>query len=189
MDTKKKLVVYLAGAMEQAEDLGAGWRTAITPFLEKLNLDILNPCEFEPLQLKGLQPNRLPEYFTNINGERIKPRHWHELKNAQESSLYNRFLKYMKRIIQYDIKMIRHQVDCVVVYWTKDTAKGAGTHAELTEAFLRNIPVYCVANTDVPAWTKACCTEIFLTFDDLKKFLIDEFEYIEDVEDTKNEQS
>ena len=171
----QKLKVYLAGAMEKAQDLGAGWRKEITPFLEQeLQLDVLNPCEFEPHQLKGLQPNRLPEFYTDLHGQRVKPKHWHELKNASEKHLYNRFLKYMRRIIQYDINVVRYQANIVIVYWDECTGKGAGTHSELTDAFLNNVPVYCVAQSEMPAWTKACCTEIFLTFDALKEFLRDE---------------
>lgn len=177
--SRKKLTVYLAGAMEAAVDLGAGWRDELTPFLHQLGLEVLNPCEFEPQQLKGLRPNRLPDYYTNLHGERIKPRFWHELKQASEPHLYRRFLKYMRRIIHYDIKVVENQVDYVVVYWDAATGKGAGTHAELTTAFLRNIPVYCVAACEMPAWAKACCSEIFLNFTDLKEFLKEEFDYTE----------
>jgi len=173
----KRMVVYLAGAMEKAADLGAGWRNELKPILEKLNLEVRDPCEFEPQQLKGLQPKRLPDYYTDLTGKKIKPKHWHELKNASEKHLYNRFLKYMRRIIHYDIKVVRHVADYVIVYWNEATSQGAGTHAELTEAFLKNIPVYCVAHSEVPAWAKACCTEIFLSFDDLKEYLKEEFEY------------
>jgi hypothetical protein len=172
---RSKLSVYLAGAMENANKLGAGWRKDLTPFLESLDLTVLNPCEFEPHQLKGLQPNRLPEYYTDFEGNQVKPKYWHELKNAKERHLYNRFLKYMRRIIHYDMRLVA-KVDYVVVLWDEATSKGAGTHAELTEAFLNNIPVYCVALTDIPAWCKACCTEIFLDFESLKEFLKEEFD-------------
>lgn len=177
MNANKKLVVYLAGAMENAKDLGAGWRNKLTPFLKELNLDVLDPCEFEPEQLKGLKPNRLPEFYTDLAGKKIKPTHWHELKNASESHLYRRFLKYMQRIIKYDIKIVRHFSDYVIVFWDESTRKGAGTHAELTAAFLASVPVYCVADCDMPAWAKACCSEIFLNFEELKEFLRDEFDY------------
>lgn len=173
----KSLTIYLAGAMENADNLGADWRSTITPFLNKLGLKVLNPCEFEAEQLKGLQPNRLPEYFTDLHGNKIKPKYWHDLKNASEPNLYSRFLKYMRRIIHYDISLVEREVDFVICLWNQDTGKGAGTHSELTTAFLKNIPIYCVATCNMPAWAKACCSEIFLTFDSLKKFLLTEFEY------------
>jgi len=64
----------------------------------------------------------------------------------------------------------------MIVLWNEAASKGAGTHAEITEAFLSNIPVYCVAESDIPAWAKACCTEIFLDFSSLKEFLKQEFD-------------
>lgn len=177
-NTNNQLTVYLAGAMEAADNLGSGWRNKLTPFLRNdLRLKVLNPCEFEPEQLVGLQPNRLPEYFTDLFGQQIKPKHWHELKNASEPHLYKRFLKYMRRIIHYDIKIVETQTDYVICYWNEQTGRGAGTHSELTSAFLKNIPVFCVATCTMPAWAKACCTEIFLDFNNLKKFLREEFDF------------
>lgn len=170
----KKFTVYLAGAMEAASDLGEGWRSEITPFLKELDMEPLNPCEFEPQQLKGLRPNRLPEYDTQL-GKQVKITHWHQLKNSDDPARYARFVKYMKRIISYDIGVVKYHSNIVVVLWDEATAKGAGTHAELTAAFLHNVPVYAVAKCDMPAWSKACCTEIFLTMDELKEFLKNEF--------------
>ena len=73
MGKKKKLTAYLAGALEAAADLGAGWRTEITPFLEEQGFEVLNPWEFEPFQLKGLQPNRLPEFYTDgLSGKKSR---------------------------------------------------------------------------------------------------------------------
>lgn len=173
MDSKMR--VYLAGSIEAEPDLGNGWRKDMTPFLEELGFEVLNPCMFEPQQLKGMQFNRLPEFFTDLYGNKIKPTHWHQLKNASERILYNRFLKYMRLIIKFDINVVRNNTDFVIVYWNESACKGAGTHAELTEAFLSNIPVYCVATVNMPAWAKACCTEIFLDFNGLREFLNIEF--------------
>jgi len=175
MSKRKKLTAYLASGMENSKNLGAGWRAQITPFLEGLGLEVLNPCEFEPFQLKGLKPNRLPDVYTSLNGEKIKPKHWHELKNASENHLYDRFLKYMRRIIKYDIGIVERETDYVICFWDETTGKGAGTHSELTAAFMHNVPVYCVATCSMPAWAKACCTEIFLDFEALKTFMRDEF--------------
>ena len=173
---KRKLTVYLAGAMEASADLGSGWRSEISPFLESLNFEVLNPCNFEPHQLKGLQPNRLPEYYTdNLTCKQIKPKHWHELKNASEKHLYDRFLKYMRRIVQYDMNLVNNGTNVLIVLWNEEAAKGAGTHAEVTAAYLKNIPIYCVAECDIPAWLKACMSEICLDFEALKATLTEDF--------------
>ena len=173
---KKKLAVYLAGAIEKAADEGVGWRNEITPFLKELDLDVLDPCALEAEKLKNFQPNRLPEFIIHIRTkEKIPCIHWHQLKNADAEHLRKRFKKYMRRIIKYDIGVIRKSADYLIVYWDKNTGKGAGTHGEVTDSFLRGIPVYCVAEVDPPAWIVGCCEEIFFTFDDLKKFLQEEF--------------
>lgn len=177
----RKLTVYLAGAMEASNDLGAGWRAELTPFLQKCGLTVLNPCEFEPEQLKGLRPGRLPDYFTDLHGNKVKPKHWHELKSASEPELYARFLKYMRRIIHYDAKIVSQESDYVICLWNEAAGKGAGTHSELTLAFIHGIPVYCVATCTMPAWAKGCCTDIFLTMDALRAKLRDEFDVEEKI--------
>jgi hypothetical protein len=36
---------YLVGAMDRVPDGGAGWRNKITPELEKLGINVVNPCD------------------------------------------------------------------------------------------------------------------------------------------------
>jgi hypothetical protein len=162
---KKKLSIYLAGAMEKANKLGSEWREAVTPFLEDLGLEVLNPVLFEPEQLRGLQPKRLPEGYT----------HWHDLRHASDEHLRVRFKKYMRRIINYDINIVKSEADFILVLWDESAAKGAGTHAELTEAFLHNKPVYCVEYSPLPAWAYACCSHIRKNWDEMYKLLAQEF--------------
>lgn len=167
----KKLAIYLAGGMENDKNLGAGWRDKVTPSLLELGFAILNPCEFEPDQLKGLHTSRLPDKLKTEEGKNVKPKHWHHLKQApRDSSYYLRFKKYMQRIIKYDLSIIKEEVDIVICYWTKATAKGAGTHSELTYAFINNIPVFVVLEpgTELPGWIHGCTTKIFDTFDELQ---------------------
>lgn len=171
-----KMKSYLAGSMEYAENLGAGWRDSITEYLKQYDIDVLNPCAFEPQQLKGLHPERLPEKITNrFTGEEFTPKHWHELKLSANKENFKRFLKYMRRIIKYDIKILTTQADIVICYWDPNTAKGAGTHSELSYAFMNNIPVYCVNVCEMPAWALGCCTKNFTSFEDLYEFLDEEF--------------
>jgi len=170
--------VYLAGPMENAEDgkLGSTYRDAINArLLCEFEVKVLNPCEFEPEQLKGLRPNSLPDSFEGRDGKVVKPKHWHDLKRAPRGSTpYKRFKKYMRRIINYDIKLVERNVDYVVAYWTEGTAKGAGTHSELTAAYRRNIPVYVVAIVDPPGWVEGCATQVFEDWEELFEFLKEE---------------
>jgi len=50
----KSITCYLVGGMEHVAKLGGEWRDMLTPNLQELGFSVLNPCEFEPEQLKGL---------------------------------------------------------------------------------------------------------------------------------------
>ena len=81
----------------------------------------------------------------------------------------------MRRIIRFDINIVENEADFIIVHWSEGTAKGAGTHAELTSAMLHGKPVFCVTDCEMPAWAMACCSEIFDTWSELYAFLGEEF--------------
>jgi hypothetical protein len=175
----KRLKIYEAGGMENETNMGASWRDTLSAHLsEKYNVKIYNPVEFEPEQLEGLRPSRLPSEFTARTGKTIKPKHWHDLKfAARTSTTYSRFKRYMRQIIHYDINLIETDVDYVICYWTEGASKGAGTHSELTAAFRKHIPVFTVVQkgVDFPGWLEGCSTRVFDSFEELYKFLEEEF--------------
>jgi len=173
---RKQLAIYLCAGMEAEEKLGAGWRSNITPFLKDLNFEVWNPCEFEPEQLKGLKPNRLPDFYTDRKtGKKVVPTHWHELKMAKEPQFFKRFATYMNRIRSYDINLINRDMDILLVYWNERTGRGAGSHAEIEAAYKKGIPIYIVEESTMPAWLVVCATELFDDFDEMKGFLIEEY--------------
>ena len=45
MNNLKNMRTYLAGAMDRVPDGGIGWRNAITPMLQELNVSVINPCD------------------------------------------------------------------------------------------------------------------------------------------------
>jgi len=169
--SKKAVTTYLVGGMEHANDLGAGWRDKLTPSLLELGLSVLNPCEFEPEQLKGLHVNRLPDKIITDAGKIIHPEHWHHLKYAPRGSAeQNRFIKYMQQIIDYDLNVVENEADFLICNWTKGAAKGAGTHSEITLARKLRKPIYLVLEkgVELPGWTLGCVgTNVFDNFDDL----------------------
>lgn len=175
MSKRKKLTVYLAGSMQFSPDFGEGWRKEITPFLESLGLEVLDPCKLEPEKLKNFRPNRLPKQVYNLHGEKVPIKYWHDLAETNDPKLYKRFLRMMRAVIHFDLDIVEQETDFIICLWDETTGKGAGTHSELCAAFRKNLPVYTVATCKMPAWAKGCCTEIFLTFDDLKKFLQEEY--------------
>ena len=173
----KKLKCYLAGAMEACKDLGAGWRATLTPLLEKLNIDVLDPFALECGKLKEFRPNsKLKPYDHWRTDETIKPHYWHQLKNAPLGSrLRNRFTTYMNAIKQFDLDIVKNKCDMVIVLWDENAMKGAGTHAELEAAFSVNKPIYAVCKCDLPAWLASNITVEFKDFADLMVFLNEEY--------------
>ena len=158
--TKKKLTVYTAGSIESAED-PRGWRNELTPFLESLNFEVKDPCALEQHKLSGLHPERLPEGIT----------HWHGLKNRKEPHLRARFMSYMRKIILFDIDIVKNS-DFIILLWDRWSS---GSSGEVTCAFIEGIPVYTVATIEAPAWIHGCSSKVFSNFDQLRKFLTKEY--------------
>lgn len=172
--SKRKTGSYFAGGMEAEKQLGSQWRTRITPIVVKLGLVPLDPCKFEPEQLKGLHPGKLPKRIRTRENKSLLIKHWHQLKYAvYQSKYYKRFDKYMKRIIDYDLMVLKSKAALVICYWTEGAGKGAGTQGEVTTARSKRIPVYTVIapGVDMPGWIHGCSTKIFNNFEDLFKFL------------------
>jgi len=141
------------------------WREKITPFLEELDMEVLNPYVLEPLQLKGLKPKRLPPGM----------KHWYELRTSSDERLYERFKRYMRAIIKYDIRLVMYKADIIICRWSENCKTGGGTHAELTYGFMNDKPVYVVEEAQMPAWIEGCVEEKFKTFDELKEFFKREY--------------
>jgi len=161
-----KAYVYLAGGIEAADKLGVGWRKKITPFLQRQGFSVLDPTKLEPKQLKGLKKRRLPKVCVDRFGNKRVVKHWHDLKRAVEPNLYMYFTQCMRRVIRYDMNLVTNQADIILVFWDSAAARGAGTHAEITQAFLSRKPVICIAAQSLPGWLKACCHLIFYSFED-----------------------
>ena len=179
----KKLKIYLAGAMEKAAAMGTEWRDWITPELEKRGYEVVNPCLMEPVQLRGLQPRRLPESFVAFDGTIKKPAHWHDLKNAPRGSkLLRRFKTYMRACRNYDVNhIVRGEADVILCYWCDATGKGAGSHAECDHAFATNKPLYIVRGkkpdgtaVEIPGWIIGVSSDIFESFEGFLQYLDDE---------------
>lgn len=147
------MLVYLSGAIEYSPDHGKSWRAEIAPFLRQLGHDVYDPAHDEKKNLTDI--------------ERCEFRGW-------KHSDLPRFQQTIRKIIAYDLDWIEQRTDYIVAYWDEHATKGAGCQAELTLAHRRDIPVYLV--TELPAsaisgWILGCASEIFGTFDDLKRFL------------------
>jgi nucleoside 2-deoxyribosyltransferase len=147
------MLVYLAGAIEYAPDLGRGWRQEITPFLrDNLGHRVYDPAEDERKSLTADEQQNL--------------RRW-------KTTDLPRFQTAVRKIISFDLDIVAH-ADYVICYWDEHGAKGGGTSAELTFAHQRGIPVYLVTPLPVEqisGWIIGCCSHIFTSFVELRQFL------------------
>jgi nucleoside 2-deoxyribosyltransferase len=148
------MLAYLAGSIEFSHDLGKSWRREVRAFLEAaLGDQVYDPAEDEKKNLSD-------EESANF-------RQW-KLKD------FDRFRAVVRKIIDFDLDFIENHVDYVICFWTKQSALGGGTAAELTLAYRKKIPVYLV--TEVPyeamsGWVLSCAEHVFPDFDSLKSFL------------------
>jgi len=151
--------VYLAGAIEYAPDGGCSWRIAMSQFLkQKLGLYVFDPSSRER-QL--LTENEKKNFRTWKSTDRLS------------------FLPVIHRIIDNDLEQLTQKTLFVIVLWDKYCTQGTGTAGELTMAYHYKIPVYMVL--DIPkestsSWALGCATEVFESFKDLERFLINKYQ-------------
>ena len=150
--------VYLSGSIEFASDGGKRWRRDLTPFLAgTLGHRVYDPAEDEK---KNLTDEEVAHF-----------RSW-------KSSDLERFRRIVRKIIDWDLDLIEQQADYLVCYWERDSARGAGTQAELTAAYRKGIPVYLVTElppAEISGWILACAEKVFSNFDDLRTFLLERY--------------
>ena len=150
--------VYLSGSIEFASDGGKRWRRDLTPFLAgTLGHRVYDPAEDEK---KNLTDEEVAHF-----------RSW-------KSSDLERFRRTVRKIVDWDLDLIEQQADYLVCYWDRESARGAGTQAELTAAYRKGIPVYLVTElppAEISGWILACAEKVFSSFDDLKTFLLERY--------------
>lgn len=121
-----KLVTYLCGSIQSAQDGGASWRDKVTPKLESLGIDVLNPCKSECNK----------EFGQTILESR------EQIRKFKRAGNFEAFDKHMGTVIQDDLRQV-NECNFVVVYWNQDYRHG-GTIHEIVEAWQKHIPIYCV---------------------------------------------
>lgn len=131
-------IVYLAGAMQKAGDLGIIWREEITPHLEGLGYKVWNPYHEEQRAGPTLD----------------------ELKELKDTN-FEEFKRWIAKIVDHDLLELMR---CSLVVCKLDSLVGAGTFSELTFCRFKRIPSYVWVDypggiQDVPWWTIGCITE------------------------------
>jgi len=150
----KKSRIYLCGAMEGTTDHGQGWREEVIGRIERDFAQTLQAHNPKVLGLDDLTPK-----------ERF----------AEARQRTPKFLDMMRSGIEDDLNVIAMESDFVLAYTDENFERSAGSNAEITWAFMANVPVLGVLapGTDlsnVRAWANACYYRIFESFSDALSF-------------------
>ena len=155
--------VYLAGAIEYAEDHGATWRRNAQELLEKKNIEVFNPCNAE----------------IKLVLEKHKLKDATEFKSLKNKDIH-RYIECMRDIKKLDLAELSSS-DVVLVYIDKVlcTKPNSGTSGELTLASHYGTPVIAliaedIAMVDIPGWLLACFTKTVDNLDSAIKVIEDE---------------
>jgi hypothetical protein len=153
---KKTIRVYLSGGMEYAKNEGVNWRKSLDIWIcQNLGHSVFNPNTESEKYLNKVLPHT---DFRTLKSTDIKA-----------------FTKIVKRFVSMDSKEIAQRSDYIICYWDKSAQRGAGTKGELTIARYFNKPVYVVTRVpkeQIPGWILGCVSDFFVSFDELKKFLL-----------------
>jgi hypothetical protein len=154
---RKNLRVYLSGGMEYASNEGRDWRSTLQEWLEReLGCSVFNP-NHESARF-------FATHYPAVNFRRMK---------SENPSLYKTIAS---GLVDLDCAEIAERTDLLICYWDESAMRGAGTKGELTMAKFFKRPVYMVTaipREEIPGWVVGCTTELFGTFEELKKHLID----------------
>jgi hypothetical protein len=142
--------------MEYAKGEGVNWRREMEVWVgSALGHTVFNP-------------NRESEQFLS---RRLPDIQFRDLKKQNLA----KYIALVRELIDIDTHEIAEQTDYVICYWDSSAQRGAGTTGEVTMAKFVGIPVYLVTELDsqeVPGWILGCATQVFGSFDDLRKFLL-----------------
>lgn len=148
------MLAFLCGGMEYSPDGGRLWRERIRLWLEQnLNHRVYDPTE---------EARRL------LSEEELR-----NLASWKTTDL-ERYRRTMRIVINHDLDIMAGRADYVVCLWDEAAARGGGTHAELTAAYRKGIPVYLVTEfpvAEISGWVVGCADRVFPNFDELKAFL------------------
>jgi len=146
---KRKIKYYLAGPIADVKDDSyKAWRDDITKFLENIGQGVYNPLT----KYEGKAGDFKDELLEmRENGE------WKEVK------------KFMEDLVLPADRLLVKKSDGVIAFVPNYTV---GTLREISLAYEWKKPVYIVSNMKLPSNSLiGMATEIFKTFEELKKYL------------------
>jgi len=154
---------YLAGSIQDAHDGGVKWREKLTPKLEELGIEVLDPTKSEANLVEGtIQESK------------------EQLENYIATGNWEAFDKHMEIVIETDIHMVK-KADFIICFLDHKHHHG-GTYCELWEASEHlNIPIYVVSydpKREFNTWMLRVIRrngQIFENFGQLIDFLTDKY--------------
>jgi len=141
--------------------MGAGWRRELTPFLEYLGFNVIDPV----IKESNIQVNQ-------------REQDWYNCKRSKKR--YHIFTKHMRKIIDLDLDIVENYATHLVIFWDKYAGLGAGSQGEITLGYKlwreRKTPeLYLIADGmhihEVPAWILGCCQQTFTSIGGFKRFM------------------
>jgi len=159
VNSHRTLRAYLSGGMEFAKGEGSDWRMEMDAWIRK------------DLQHTVYNPNVESEAFLS---QKLPNGRFRELKQ-ENIDLY---VDLIRELVDSDSREIVEKTDYVVCYWDESAQRGAGTTGEVSMARLTRKPVYMVTAMElqgIPGWVIGCTTKVFVSFDELKVFLLGKY--------------
>ena len=157
MNRLNKQRVYLAGAMDRVSDRGASWRDSITPFLEKMGIEVFNPIS---------KP-------TNIG---LEDQETHNIKTKlKQQERYDELSSMMKMIRSVDLRLV--DISDFMIVNLDLNVHPCGTLEEIFWANRQKKPIIVhmvQGKNQAPDWLFGTIPHqtIFSTWDEIKTYLI-----------------
>ena len=118
--------VYLAGAIDHAEDGGKTWRRQITPMINDVGIDVFDPC----IEADG--------YAARLLGwSEFSHQRWAELKKTD----FQTWQEISEEMVDFDLKALINSDGLLVLYDDVTHETSQGTPGEITVAKLIQIPM------------------------------------------------
>lgn len=147
--------IYLCGPMEFSQDMGEGWRKELTPHLESLGLNVIDPT------------NRK----TKLSFSESASEEHHKLKIVREAQNYQKLTEHAKEIVKSDLSLVDRS-DIILVY-IDITQYSVGTIDEFVTACNARKPIILVCKQGkkhIPIWFFGRMNHRYM-FDSLKESL------------------
>jgi len=135
-----KQVIYLIGPIEHDPDYGQSWRREITPPLEAMGYEVLDPTMKSAIDGHS-EGADLHGYF----------------KDLAANGQFMQVAKTMREVVNQDLNM-QFSADTLLCYWQEDVVSH-GTSGEITLSYALGVPVITVAPGGIqslPLWVQGC---------------------------------